>query len=112
MVFVDNARIPFGRMLMCHMVADTRAELDAMADRIGVNRRWIQHAGQVTEHYDVSLSSRARAIELGAKRISTHDLGLFLRARRLERAAAAAAIPAGPPPAVPSMPAPTGGAHP
>lgn len=41
-VYVDNMRAPFGRMLMCHMSADTSEELLAMADRIGVARKWIQ----------------------------------------------------------------------
>lgn len=41
-VYVDDARIPFGRMLMFHMLADTSDELHAMADAIGVARRWCQ----------------------------------------------------------------------
>lgn len=64
-VYVDNARIPYGRMKMSHLVADTPAELHEMADRIGVARRWFQrHAS--TPHYDVCLAKRELAIELGA----------------------------------------------
>lgn len=73
-VYVDNARHAFGRMLMCHMWADTRDELFAMADRIGVARRWFQrpagtglpgmHASW--EHFDIAQSKRALAVAAGA----------------------------------------------
>ena len=40
-VYVDNMQAPFGNMVMCHMWADTDDELLAMADAIGVQRKWI-----------------------------------------------------------------------
>lgn len=79
-VYVDEAVWPFGRMMMCHMVADTRAELDAMADRIGVSRRWIQHADTNREHYDICKSKRALAIKYGAKSITAFELVSLVRA--------------------------------
>ncbi len=54
-VYVDNARLPFRRMIMCHMVADSVDELHEMADAIGVNRRWFQSEASYP-HYDVCLS--------------------------------------------------------
>lgn len=73
-VFVDNAFIvadvPNGARVVsgrwCHMTADSRAELDAMADRIGLRREWIQHPGTVREHYDVTESKRRAAVAAGA----------------------------------------------
>lgn len=55
MVYIDNMNAPFGRMIMCHMIADTKEELLEMADKIGVQRKWIQEEGTWQEHFDVSL---------------------------------------------------------
>ena len=65
---------PFGRMIMCHMVADSTQELLEMADKIGVNRKWIQKAGTYQEHFDVCLSAKKKAIEFGAKEITMREL--------------------------------------
>lgn len=48
-IYVDNMRANYGRMKMCHMVADSTDELLAMADRIGVARKWLQKAGTAHE---------------------------------------------------------------
>lgn len=66
-VYVDQPVHPFGRMLMCHMWADTEAELLAMVDRIGVSRRWIQQPPKASwVHFDISKGKRALAIRAGA----------------------------------------------
>ena len=41
-VYVDDMEAGFGRMVMCHMWADTLDELLEMADAIGVQRKWLQ----------------------------------------------------------------------
>ena len=79
-VYVDDPIWPFGRMMMCHMVADSRAELDAMADAIGVARKWIQYPGSNREHYDVCKSKRALAVARGAVEVSWDKLGEIVRA--------------------------------
>lgn len=79
-VYVDNMRAPFGRMVMCHMVADSHDELLEMADRIGVQRRWLQHPGTPKEHFDISLAKRALAVRYGAVEITWRELG-----RRLDQ---------------------------
>jgi hypothetical protein len=81
-VYVDNMRASFGRMKICHMIADSTEELLAMADRIGVSRKWLQKAGTHHEHFDIALSKRALAIEAGAIEISMMQLGHIIRARR------------------------------
>lgn len=73
-VYVDPAVWPFGRMMMCHMIADTRAELVDMARQIGVRVKWIQHAGDHRrEHFDICKSKRAMAVKLGAVEIDMQD---------------------------------------
>ena len=66
---------------MCHMLADTPAELHAMADRIGVARRWYQ-AKASTPHYDVCKSKRALAVRAGAVEVDRAGLGAMIRAIR------------------------------
>jgi hypothetical protein len=81
-VYVDDMRASFGRLVMCHMVADTREELDAMADRIGVAKKWIQYPGTHREHYDICLSKRAAAIAAGAQEITWRETALRCREKR------------------------------
>ena len=61
-VYVDDMRVPFGRWLMCHMIADTARELHEMAAAIGVGPRWF-HRG---DHYDINWTQRAEAVKRGA----------------------------------------------
>lgn len=77
MVYVDDFKARYGRMIMCHMLADTETELHAMADRIGVARRW--HQG---DHYDVCQAKRALAIAAGAKEVTRREAVLIRRSVR------------------------------
>ena len=72
-VFVDDMRARYGRMIMCHMGADTTGELLGMAERIGVAQRWIQHAGTWREHFDIALVKRALAVRFGALEVTQRD---------------------------------------
>lgn len=72
-VYVDSAALPYGRMVMCHMLADTPEELRAMARRIGVGERWFQ-AGGSAPHFDVCKSKRALAVAAGALEVRRADL--------------------------------------
>jgi hypothetical protein len=81
MVYVDKAANPYGQMKMCHMVADTLEELHAMADKIGIQRRWFQNNPD-HPHYDISQSKRALAIQSGAVEITSRQLVELIRKQR------------------------------
>ena len=81
-VYVDDMRAPLGRMIVCHMVADTTEELLAMVDHIGVARKWIQHADTWGEHFDITLSKRALAVTAGAQIITWREFGRMMITRR------------------------------
>ncbi len=76
-VYVDDMNAGFGRLKMSHMIADTETELHAMADRIGVARRWYQH-----DHYDIALSKRVAAVAAGALQITWRQAGAMSMLRR------------------------------
>jgi len=82
-VYVDDARFPYGRMVMCHMLADSTAELEEIAEKIGLPRKWIQHAGTYREHYDISLSKRRLAVFHGAKEITVREAAELRKAKEI-----------------------------
>lgn len=63
MIYLDDLRLPFGRMKMCHMIGDTEEELHAMAQAMGMDRSWFQPWS--FPHYDVSLSRRKKSGGVG-----------------------------------------------
>ena len=87
-VYVDNMRAKYGRMVMFHMVADSTEELLAMADTIGVARRWLQYPGTPKEHFDIALGKRELAVKAGAIEIGNKQLTDIIRGKRLAAAAA------------------------
>ena len=63
---------------MCLMdPADTHEELINMADKIEVNRRWIQYPGTYKEHFDITKSKRKLAVEHGAIEVNWRHWGTW-----------------------------------
>lgn len=81
-VYVDDMRAQYGRLVMCHMLADSDEDLHAMADAIGVSRRWWQAPPAHASHYDICLSKRARAVALGAVQVTQREAAIMNRIRR------------------------------
>ena len=77
-VFIDDmyryAIGEFRGMRMSHMIADTEAELHAVAARIGMKREWYQG-----DHYDVPLTRRDQAITAGAVVVTYRQCGMMRR---------------------------------
>lgn len=82
-VYVDDMRAPFGRLIMCHMLADSDDELHAMADKIGVARKWWQAPPRHYSHYDIALAKRALAVEAGAVQITWKQASAMNYRRRI-----------------------------
>ncbi|ACL61582.1 DUF4031 domain-containing protein [Methylobacterium nodulans] len=81
-VYVDQPLFPFGRMVMCHMWADSLDELHAMADRLGLKRAWFQCPPKASwEHYDVSKGVRAKALAFGAIETDRYGAVYFVAQR-------------------------------
>jgi len=83
--YVDTVRSYPGKGLrfteFCHLLADTRAELHAMADALGIPSRFFQdHPWRW--HHDLPEQLRAQAVALGAVEVTMHEVGALLRARR------------------------------
>ncbi|MBN7755509.1 DUF4031 domain-containing protein [Nitratireductor aquimarinus] len=82
-VYVDRARHRFGRYRMCHMWSTSRDELFAMADLIGVQRKWFQRPPMASwEHFDITQTKRALAVSAGA--IETDKYGPVEHVARLQ----------------------------
>lgn len=85
-VYVDDMHLTdlgrYGRMRMCHMIADTTDELTDMALRIGVDPKWIQKAGTEREHFDIATTKRALAVAAGAIEITMRHAAALTAHRR------------------------------
>lgn len=70
-VYVDDAVQAWRGQRWAHLMADTLAELHAMAAQLGIPRRAFQNKSSGA-HYDVTVALREQAIALGAQPISRH----------------------------------------
>lgn len=76
-VYVDRASNRYGRMIMCHMTADTLEELLAMVDKIGVDRKHLQTGKFV--HFDICKSKRELAVKYGALQVDRRMMPALAR---------------------------------
>jgi hypothetical protein len=84
-IYVDNARVPgrwYSTTAFCsHLTADTRDELHAFAERIGLRRSWFYDEPDGRWRYEVTASRRWEAIAAGAQDVTTDELTDVYRRR-------------------------------
>jgi hypothetical protein len=67
----------------CHLLADTREELHAMAEALGIPERFFQdHPWRW--HHDLPAPLRPQAVELGARALTMHEVGALLKRRKAQ----------------------------
>lgn len=73
-VYVGTIEYSYGRMKMFHMATDgDETELHAMADKIGIKRKWFQNKPN-RPHYDICKSKKALALSLGVCEVNDREL--------------------------------------
>lgn len=85
MVYVDNL-VNYGWKLgpSCHMVADSREELDSFAISIGLKTKWADTKGDLY-HFDLTKNKRELAIKKGAKELSRTEFVAFYFKNRVKK---------------------------
>lgn len=80
-VYVDSHAAKLGRMVMCHMVADTEEELREMAEALGLGQ-YVHRSRSGVLHLDVCLKKRAEAVARGAREVGWREMARLCRASR------------------------------
>jgi hypothetical protein len=85
-VYVDDMRKPvrLNRFTAnwSHMYADTPEELADIAVKLELKTSWLQYAGTWKEHYDVTDTTRTKALALGVISVTYRQTGIFMSNRR------------------------------
>ncbi len=84
MVYVDDTQERYRGKVLCYMVADTEAEMHAMAQLIGVRRRWCR-TDLYGPLYRICRAMKARAIRNGAKEVTQREFVQIVRRSKREQ---------------------------
>lgn len=68
MVYVDNFNAPVGKMILCHLFTDNTEELLQMADKLGIDHKYMQWPGTPSECFEVTANRKRKAIAAGARK--------------------------------------------
>jgi hypothetical protein len=81
MVFIESRTAKIDGMHFCRMFADTPAELEAMAARVGLDLAWKKQADTPIEHFLMTVGRRDIAVRNGAVVMDTEAVIARLRER-------------------------------
>lgn len=73
---VRNERWPYD--FSCHLVADTRPELEEFGERLGMKRVWLQKDSALL-HFDLTAGKRKLAVKMGAVELDREGFVAFYR---------------------------------
>jgi hypothetical protein len=83
-VYVDEPLWESRGLRWCHLMADSPAELQAFAARLGLEPERLQRRPRRpwADHYDLPAHRRRDAVALGARELSLAEAGRWLRRAR------------------------------
>lgn len=80
-VYVDDMNYKYGRMIMCHLLADSEDELAAFVKTLGIDLKYWQYKGTRRSHFDICLAKKKKAISLGAVEVTIREMA-YMRKNR------------------------------
>ena len=82
MIYVDDAKISYKRWKMSHLccIPFDLGELVEFGEKIGLKEVWIHN-----DHFDITQTKRALAIEAGATQVTFEELALMMGQDRRNR---------------------------
>lgn len=84
-VYVDEPIWEWRGKKWAHLIADSVEELHEFARKIGLRREWFQDKPLPGwPHYDVSEGMRLKAIDRGARKVSSRQMVYIIRRMRAE----------------------------
>jgi len=74
-----SANWPYAKS--CHLAADSVAELQVFARKIGLHRSWFQNKPELP-HYDLTYGMRVRAVAYGAIEVDRNKISDLMKQNR------------------------------
>ncbi len=81
--YVDDAKNPYGPLILSHCTSDSKEELFEMMKNIGISLKHFQNENDYKWHFDISQSKKDIAIRhYGAIEVTQRKMVKFINERR------------------------------